>query len=103
MIILLLSLPPIVASCAPNDQDDAKPEVANNESGLNLVQIELTGICSVIGSSFAIVPCRSHELVIAAIFCKSSDQKYPQVVPSSYNIHKIFIYSFLLPFFCNWV
>lgn len=46
----------------------------------------LTGICSVRGSSFAIVPARSHELVMLTRDCKSSDQKYPQVVP--WNIRK---------------
>lgn len=28
-----------------------------------------------------IVPARSHEFVIVTRDCKSSDQKYPQVVP----------------------
>lgn len=42
---------------------------------------KLTGICSVRGNSLAIVPARSHELVMVTRDCKSSDQKYPQVVP----------------------
>ena len=42
---------------------------------------ELTGICSVIGNSLAIVPARSHEFVILTRDRKSSIQKYPHVVP----------------------
>lgn len=38
------------------------------------------------GSSAAIVPARSHELVMLTRDCRSSDQKYPQVVP--WNIQK---------------
>lgn len=60
--------------------------VSNRESyfivGLStLFSYKLTGICSVKGNSLAIVPARSHELVMVTRDCKSSDQKYPQVVP----------------------
>jgi hypothetical protein len=49
----------------------------------------LTGICSVIGNSLAIVPARSHEFVSVTRERKSSPQKYPHIVPAYYvhNTH----------------
>lgn len=48
----------------------------------------LTGICSVIGNSFAIVPARSHEFVMVTSALKSSPHKNPQLVPSYYKTVK---------------
>lgn len=47
---------------------------------------KLTGICSTIGSSLAIVPARSHELVMLTSDWNSSAQKYPHVVPINCNL-----------------
>lgn len=47
---------------------------------------KLTGICSTIGSSLAIVPARSHELVMLTSDWNNSAQKYPHVVPINCNL-----------------
>lgn len=81
--------PSKVSSCVSNDLDDEVPEsnfivvslFLNFFSPITNENGTLTGICSVKGSSFAIVPARSHEFVMVTSDCTSSDQKYPQVVP----------------------
>ena len=58
-----------------------------NNLPLSLINI-LTGICSVIGNSVAIVPARSHEFVMVTSALKSSPHKNPQLVPSYYKTVK---------------
>lgn len=100
--IPLLLYCPISASCEYCDLIDATPRKLHNRENenkqiinyltfvtpVNCAQTKssrLTGICSTMGSSLAIVPARSQELVMLTNDWNNSAQKYPHVVPINWG------------------